>query len=211
MIYLEKGQKVKDRPDLVVYEQTGERNDSDMVICAKVETPDEPFCWLEAQYIEYGGLVYTINDEKELEKEILKFDPNTTINDAVGTPVQQEVVAQPTPEVPQQQTPAQAPVQNEVIQTPTPTAPTEQPLVPSEPVAPATPVENNTNASSTPPVEPVVVPPAGDPVSSQVVEPVVDPIPQTPAAEPTPAPIETPAPAEPVVSINNRRIRKIIV
>ncbi len=87
MIYLEQGQKLFDRPELVVYEATGERADTDMVICAKAENPSEPFCWLEAQYIAYGGVVYKISDNKELEAEILKTDPDSTINDVVANPV----------------------------------------------------------------------------------------------------------------------------
>lgn len=91
MIYLEQGQKVLDRPELVVYEPTGERNDTDMVICAEAKNPGEPFCWLEAQYIAYGGVVYKISDEKELETEILKIDPDSSINEVALDPVSSTV------------------------------------------------------------------------------------------------------------------------
>lgn len=79
MIYLEQGQNVAENEDLVVYDATGDYNDADMVICAKRETPFEPYCRFEAQFIAYGGVVYAINDEAKLLEEIQKIDPETTI------------------------------------------------------------------------------------------------------------------------------------
>ncbi len=79
MIYLEQGQQVAENEDLVVYDATGDYNDADMVICAKRETPFEPYCRFEAQFIAYGGVVYAINDEKKLLEEIQKVDPDTAI------------------------------------------------------------------------------------------------------------------------------------
>jgi outer membrane biosynthesis protein TonB len=79
MIYLEQGQNVAENEDLVVYDATGDYNDADMVICAKRETPFEPYCRFEAQFIAYGGVVYAINDEKKLLEEIQKVDPDTAI------------------------------------------------------------------------------------------------------------------------------------
>jgi hypothetical protein len=199
MIYLEKGQKVFEKPELVVYEQTGERNDTDMVICAKVESPEEPFCWLEAQYIAYGNVVYSISDDKELEKEILKMDPDSTINDVV---VENTV---------QENTPPAAPEQPVAEPTPsagTPVSAQETAVVPptenasSTPATPEVLPETVTSATTTPvevveptPVEPVVVPevpPA--PVEPEVV-PVVEPVPE---------------PAPEIVSTSRRKSKKTV-
>ncbi len=212
MIYLEKGQKVFEKPELVVYEQTGERNDADMVICAKIETPEEPFCWLEAQYIAYGNVVYSISDDKELEKEILKMDPDSTINDVANAPVENVAPAVQQPQVdpapaPQQQQPAPTsgdPVSGSGAQTveatppiveptSTSTVPTVEPASTSTP--PVVPAEVIIEQPAVPTGEPVLEIPTPAPV--EVVEPVVVP----------PAPTPTP---EPVVSFTKKRIKKSI-
>lgn len=80
MIYLEKGQFVSENDDLVVCDLTGTYFDTDMVLCAKKDTPDEPYCKLEAKFIAYGGVVYAISDEKKLLEEVKKTDPGTLLS-----------------------------------------------------------------------------------------------------------------------------------
>lgn len=77
MIYLRKGQILKDNPGMVVYDPTGYYNDGDSVVCSAVVSPDEPACRFEAKYIAYGGLVYSITDPDELLKQVIKMDPNS--------------------------------------------------------------------------------------------------------------------------------------
>jgi hypothetical protein len=79
MINLQQGQDVAENEDLVVYDATGDYNDNDMIICAKRETPYEPYCRFEAQFIAYGGIVYAISEEEKLLEEIQKIDPETTL------------------------------------------------------------------------------------------------------------------------------------
>lgn len=75
MIYLTKGQILKDNPGMVVYDPTGYYNDSDSIICAPIGFPEEPACRYEAKFIAYGGMVYSISDEDALMAEIIKLDP----------------------------------------------------------------------------------------------------------------------------------------
>lgn len=77
MIYLKKGQVLKDNPSLVVYDPTGYYRDEDSVICASVSLPEEPVCRFEAKYVAYGGMVYSISNPEELMAEVLKLDPET--------------------------------------------------------------------------------------------------------------------------------------
>lgn len=170
MIYLEKGQKLKDREDLVVYEATGERNDTDMVICAKVETPDEPFCWLEAQYITYGGLVYSISDDAELEKEILKIDPDSTINDVAEAPVESVVVEE------------SAPATSSTATTPE----TVPDPIPQTPTSPASGEPISASGTTTPPVTDTASSTASS-TPETVPEPIPEVIPEVVMPEPTPA------------------------
>jgi hypothetical protein len=209
MIYLEQGQKVLDRPELVVYEPTGERNDIDMVICAEAKNPSEPFCWLEAQYIAYGGLVYKISDDKELEAEILKIDPDSTINDVATEPV-----VAPENFSEQVNSPADHSVNTSVpeVQVDEPTS-----FTPVEPVAPSvpeigTPISETSTSTSpiTSPVESVSVEPTVTPNVDNVSTstwPIVEPIIETiiePAANI--APVESVA--DPIVSFIKRKIKK---
>lgn len=75
MIYLTKGQVLKDNPGMVVFDPTGYYNDSDSVICASIGFPEEPVCRYEAKFIAYGGMVYSISNPDDLMAEITKIDP----------------------------------------------------------------------------------------------------------------------------------------
>ncbi len=77
MIYLTKGQILKDNPGIVVYDPTGYYNDGDSVICASISFPDEPVCRYEAKFIAYGGMVYSISNPDDLMAEIIKLDPKS--------------------------------------------------------------------------------------------------------------------------------------
>lgn len=158
MINLQQGQSVAERDDLVVYESTGEYNDADMVICALAETPAEPYCRLEAQFIAYGGLVYAISDEKQLLEEVQKIDPETTLSEetldsAVGR--QPEVVES----VHQKSEPAQQPVfdsetspgpVDDPVKSPDPIIDTQQSVTSTEPVIsdPAAEIIPNTDSET---------------------------------------------------------------
>ncbi len=75
MIYLTKGQTLKDNPGIVVYDPTGYYNDGDSIICASSAFPEEPACRYEAKFIAYGGIVYSISNPDDLMAEIIKLDP----------------------------------------------------------------------------------------------------------------------------------------
>lgn len=190
MIYLEQGQKVLDKPELVVYEATGERNDTDMVICAEATNPSEPFCWLEAQYIAYGGLVYKISDDKELETEILKMDPDSTINDVAVDPVaspEDIVDATSTDPVVEIKPSAAEPISDTV------TSPVQE--TPTTPIEVVPDVNVGEPAStSTPALEPVV-----EPAVQQIVEPVIEPVIEPAATS-----------SGPEISFTKRKPRKIV-
>lgn len=197
MIHLDKGQIVKDRPEFVVYDETGDYNDSDMVRCAKTDNPFEPYCWYEAQYILYGGMVYSISDDTQLATEIAKIDPDTTIMEvAPDSPaVSSDQPATPSTETPPQQvdTPAQ---EATPVETPTET----QPVVESVPQTTDTPV-------SEPVVEPAqIVEPETVPVSDTVSTPTPDTI--SPDVVPA-ADVLDAAPESPVSVIMRKRRRKL--
>lgn len=198
MIYLEQGQKVLDKPELVVYEATGERNDTDMVICAEATNPGEPFCWLEAQYIAYGGLVYKISDDKELESEILKIDPESTINDVAADPiVSPDSVVEPVSEPVIEIKPSAAEPISDTV-----TSPTQSEVLQEVPDA----VVGEPASTSTSPV----VEPAIEPVIEEIVEPVVEPVMQ-PIVESIiePAIEASPTSSVPEISFTKRKPKKI--
>lgn len=200
MIYLEQGQKVLDRPELVVYEPTGERNDTDMVICAEAKNPSEPFCWLEAQYIAYGGVVYKISDEKELETEILKIDPDSTINDVATDPVITPEESASNINEPIQEVQIEQPVQFD--ETPVSNLAPTEPIISAIPEV-GTPISET--STSTPSVAiPTESVPAVDSISSTSTPSVIESI-ITPAVEPTAG---TSTIAEPVISFLKKRVKK---
>ena len=77
MIYLKKGQTLFDNPGMVVYDSTGYYNDGDSVVCAPIFAPEEPACRYEAQYVAYGGMIYSVSNQDELMKKILEIDPKS--------------------------------------------------------------------------------------------------------------------------------------
>jgi len=77
MIYLTKGQIFFENPGMVVYEKTGYYNDGDSIICASVAAPEEPVCRFEAQFVAYGGMVYSVSDPDKLMEEVMRIDPKS--------------------------------------------------------------------------------------------------------------------------------------
>lgn len=204
MIYLEQGQKLADRPELVVYEQTGERNDADMVICAKAETPTEPFCWLEAQYIAYGGLVYRVSDDKELETEILKIDPDTTFSDIATDPLS-------SPTATEDVVVENAVSSDAINQTEPVSQPVSQPVI--EPVPEGQPVSataSTTPATTTPATTPIEVPVEELPnVSTSTATTSTEVSSSTPTAvEPVVQELNTSTTTDPIVTSATRRRTK---
>jgi hypothetical protein len=74
MIYIEKGQKIAENENIVVFSETGDYNDFDLIEYSKIDTPESPMGAFQAQFVKYGGLVYKFSDPEELGKEILKID-----------------------------------------------------------------------------------------------------------------------------------------
>lgn len=109
MIYLTKGQKLFNNDGMVVYDPTGYYEDGAPVICAMSFAPEEPVCRYEAKFIAYGDQVYNIGDEKKLNEEIEKIDPETLIGKTnkevtVDNLVEEiKTVENPTPELTQEQ------------------------------------------------------------------------------------------------------------
>lgn len=172
MIYLEQGQSVAENEDLVVYDATGDYNDVDMVICAKRETPFEPYCRFEAQFIAYGGVVYAINDEKKLLEEIQKVDPDTAIaEETTDSMIDQQEDLDTRPK-------------EEKIPEPDP-----EPQLEPDPVTESTPEEIIPDSAPAPSPEPdpIIVEPEVIPE-----EPPVDPIIESPIVEPEIIPEEIP-------------------
>lgn len=136
MIFLTKGQKVINNPGLVVYDQTGYYEDGDTVVCASVLSPEEPVCRYEAKYIAYGSMVYSVTNEEELMKEILKMDADTLFGkDRSQFDADQLLKRVPkTPENPAPVTPV-------------------TPLTPATPVASTTPTTSATTTPATPPIK----------------------------------------------------------
>lgn len=142
MINLQQGQSVAERDDLVVYESTGEYNDTDMVICALAETPSEPYCRLEAQFIAYGGLVYAISDEKQLLEEVQKIDPETTLaEETLDSAVGKQ------PEVLESVQQKSEPAEQSVVDSEKSSSPVNDPVKSPDPV-----IDTNQSVTSTEPV-----------------------------------------------------------
>lgn len=152
MIFLTKGQTVINNPGLVVYDQTGYYEDGDTVVCASVLSPEEPVCRYEAKYIAYGGMVYSVTNEEELMKEILKMDAETLFG-RDRSQFNADQLLKRVPKTPQNP----APVTPVTPITPTPTStttPTTSTTTPVTPPIKELPLNTNQNAGGG-----VVVPP----------------------------------------------------
>ncbi len=76
MIHITKGQSVPEHPELRVYSDTGDYEDTDLINCYKIGKPNSAFCGFEASYIGYGGMVYRYADVEKLGEALLAIDPN---------------------------------------------------------------------------------------------------------------------------------------
>ena len=166
MIYLKKGQTLLDNPGMVVYDSTGYYNDGDSIVCAPIFAPEEPACRYEAQYIAYGGMIYSVSDQDELMKKILEIDPKSLF----GKDSQQVAV-------------------DKIVEQIVPQAETvvgEESLVNTENNATTTPavvVPPNTSTSTTTPTQNSTTTPEYSPTPTP-----------TPTPEPTPSVSPTPTP-----------------
>lgn len=153
MIYLRKGQILKDNPGMVVYDPTGYYNDGDSVICSSVISPDEPACRFEAKYIAYGGLVYSVTNADELLEQIIKMDPNSLF----GKDSKQIAVDQMVEKiVPQKSTDLTEETASETPATTTPETNNTQPVATTTPsTIPSTSPDANTS-TTTPPIMPII-------------------------------------------------------
>lgn len=182
MIYLKKGQVLKDNPTLVVYDSTGYYRDEDSIICSSVILPEEPVCRFEAKFVAYGGIVYSISNPEELMAEVLKIDPETLFgktNDNIAVDkMVQDIVPQESGVVEQDIPQQEEVVPEETIpeeETPTEEIPPPpEIIIPEEPITP--PIIDNTSTTTSTTTPETIIPP--------VVEPVVEPIPVTPTSTP---------------------------
>lgn len=163
MIYLKKGQPLFENPGMVVYDSTGYYNDGDSVVCAPVFAPEEPACRYEAQYIAYGGIIYSVSDPDELMKQVLAIDPKSLF----GKDSQQVAVDKVVEDiVPQAETPvggeASVPVENNATTTPA-VLPNNTSTTTPDVVLP-----NNNTSTTTPDI---VLPPNTSTTTQEVVLP----------------------------------------
>jgi hypothetical protein len=174
MINLQQGQDVAENEDLVVYDATGDYNDNDMIICAKRETPFEPYCRFEAQFIAYGGIVYAISEEEKLLEEIQKIDPETTLaeettdsmieqqEDLESRPKSESPKPKPEPELQPDPVPESVPEETVPDPVPEPDPIVEPEIIPEEP--PVDPVIEN------PIIEPEIIPESPPEIPLEIVQ-----------------------------------------
>lgn len=58
MIHIEKGELVKDHPELLVYSPTGDYEEVDLIECCEQSNLTVPVCAFSAQYVKFGNAVY---------------------------------------------------------------------------------------------------------------------------------------------------------
>lgn len=64
MVHIEKDQPLKDRPEFLVYDETGDYDEGDLITVYNSGDPNrEPYCKYEAKYVVNGQSVYTENVE----------------------------------------------------------------------------------------------------------------------------------------------------
>ena len=184
MIYLKKGQPLFDNPGMVVYDSTGYYNDGDSIVCAPVFAPEEPACRYEAQYIAYGGMIYSVSDQDELMKKILELDPKTLFGKDSQQVAVDKIVEQI---IPQAETVVgeESSVVDEGSNATTTPAVTATPTPSPTPVATTTPAVTLPEATPTPTPSPTPVPEV------------------TPTPSPTPVPEVTPTPSPTPIDLQN--------
>lgn len=94
MIHIEKNQNIADNENLRVATPTGDYEDGALI--EFYDTNDEGAIagTFQAQYIKYGGMVYSFGGHKELGEGILKIDPNSTHTAASFVRMTNQLLAQ---------------------------------------------------------------------------------------------------------------------
>lgn len=83
MISITTGAPIPEQNDLVVYSQSGNYADTDLILCAETGNPLQPTAMLQAQYVRYGAIVYHFNTPETLGEALLALDLDST-HDAVA-------------------------------------------------------------------------------------------------------------------------------
>lgn len=77
MVHIEKGQKIPQNEDLIVYSPTGDYDEEQLIECGTISQPDFAVCAYQAQFVKYGSIVYRFNTSEELGAELIKVDPSS--------------------------------------------------------------------------------------------------------------------------------------
>lgn len=94
MIHIEKDQNIVENENLRVSTSTGDYEDGALVEFYNIDSPDVVVGTFQAQYIKYGGMVYTFGGHKELGEAILKIDPESTHTAASYVRMSNQLLAQ---------------------------------------------------------------------------------------------------------------------
>lgn len=78
MIHIEQNQQILENSELKVFSQTGDYEDSALIEFYSTDNPNIISGAFQAQYVKYGGLVYSFSDHKALGEAILLIDPTST-------------------------------------------------------------------------------------------------------------------------------------
>lgn len=78
MISLSRGDAVAGLSDLIVSSPSGEYADTDLILCARKDTPDFDTAMYQAQFIRYGEVVYQHETPEALGAALIAIDPEST-------------------------------------------------------------------------------------------------------------------------------------
>ncbi len=78
MIHIEQNQKIAENDNLRVATTTGDYPDDALIECYDVHNEALIVGSFQAQYVQYGGIVYQCNSPLELGEALLKIDPAST-------------------------------------------------------------------------------------------------------------------------------------
>lgn len=83
MITISKGDPLVNNPELIVFSESGDYEETALIECTTIDNPDFPICAYAAQYVKYGDPVYQ-QTEPLNENQVAALEMNAPLDDVLN-------------------------------------------------------------------------------------------------------------------------------
>jgi hypothetical protein len=83
MITITKGEALKDLPNMLVYSESGDYEETDLIECASIDSPKLPVAAYQAQFVKFGNVVYHQQQPLTFD-QVAALEINAPVDDVIN-------------------------------------------------------------------------------------------------------------------------------